>query len=172
MNIEYKKITEVDLNELINISKSTYIDTFSWGNSIENMSSYINFAFNSERLTNELNEVLSEFYFFYYEDKIAGYIKINFGNAQTEIKENNAMELERIYVLKSFQGKNIGKKVLEKVIAIAHQRNMEYLWLGVWEKNEKAIRFYEKNNFKIFSSHEFKMGDEIQTDFLMKLNLK
>ena len=49
---------------------------------------------------------------------------------------------------------------------------MEYLWLGVWEKNEKAIRFYEKNNFKIFSSHEFKMGDEIQTDFLMKLNLK
>ena len=172
MNIEFKKLTIRDLAALMDISISTYRDTFSSGNSKENMTTYLSGAFNTKQLTTELNEVQSEFYFFYFNNRLAGYIKLNSGTAQTEIIRKETLELHRIYVLQDFQGKNIGQFVLDKVIRIAQEKKMRYLWLGVWEKNEKAIKFYTKNKFVVFDTHEFRMGTEIQTDFLMKLNLK
>lgn len=81
------------------------------------------------------------------------------------------MELERIYILREFQRKSIGKKLLTNVIEIAKKKEVNYLWLGVWEKNKKGIEFYKKEGFTTFNSHSFKMGNEIQTDLLMKLTL-
>ena len=107
-----------------------------------------------------------------YKNETVGYLKINFGSAQTDLNDRDAMELERIYVLGKFQGKSIGKKLLTDVIQIAKKKEMNYLWLGVWKKNEKAIEFYKKQGFTTFNSHSFKMGTEIQTDLLMKLTLK
>lgn len=59
----------------------------------------------------------------------------------------------------------------EKAISIALQKNAEYIWLGVWEENPRAIRFYEKNGFLEFDKHIFKLGDDEQTDIMMKLEL-
>ncbi|MCB0820060.1 MAG: GNAT family N-acetyltransferase, partial [Bacteroidetes bacterium] len=84
----------------------------------------------------------------------------------------NSLEIERVYVLKEFHGMHVGRKLLEKAIELANSQNSEFVWLGVWEKNHKAIRFYEKNGFKPFDKHIFRLGEDEQTDIMMKLDLR
>ena len=111
------------------------------------------------------------FYFALFEDNIIGYLKTNFGHSQTETNHNNSLEIERIYVLKEFYGKNVGQLLLEKAIEISKEKEVDYVWLGVWEKNPRAIRFYQKNGFIAFDKHSFILGDEEQIDILMKLEI-
>jgi diamine N-acetyltransferase len=99
-------------------------------------------------------------------------LKLNFGFSQAELKDPKAIEIERIYVLKEFHGKAAGQLLYEKAMQIAIHSNAEYVWLGVWEKNLRAISFYKKNGFMEFDRHVFKLGDESQTDLMMKLQLK
>ena len=103
---------------------------------------------------------------------VVGYFKLNWGDAQKDIHDENAVEIERIYVLKEFQRKRIGQQMLAKTIELAKDKGAEYIWLGVWEKNIKAIRFYEKHGFEKFGEHVFMLGNDKQTDHLMKLVLK
>jgi ribosomal protein S18 acetylase RimI-like enzyme len=103
--------------------------------------------------------------------KTIGYLKLNFGAAQTELKNEQSLEIERIYVLKEFHGKNIGQLLYDKAIQIAKEKNVNYVWLGVWEENLRAINFYKKNGYVAFDKHIFKLGDDEQTDIMMKLEL-
>lgn len=170
-NIRYEKLTFSNLKMLKKISLQTFIDAFAAQNNVENFSFYLETAFSDEKLRKELTNENSTFYFVKNNDEILGYLKVNFGNAQTDFKKSDGMEIERIYVLKDFQGQKLGAKMLTFAINIAAKAKMKYIWLGVWDKNVRAISFYEKHGFEIFSSHPFKMGDEIQTDYLMKLSL-
>jgi hypothetical protein len=116
------------------------------------------------KLTEELTDQNSEFYFAELDGKIIGYLKVNVGQSQTEIKDKNALEIERIYVLKEFHGKRVGQILYDKAIQLAKEKSVEYVWLGVWEQNPRAIRFYEKNGFEAFDKHIFKLGNDEQTD--------
>lgn len=167
-----KKVTIQDIESLKEISKLTFIETYSSKNSYENMAKYLENEFSTEKITTDLMNPNVEFYFATLNKKIVGYLKINFGEAQTEIKEENTLEIERIYVLKEFHRKRIGQALYEKTIELAIKKNMEYIWLGVWEQNHKAIRFYEKNNFIAFDKHVFMLGNDKQTDIMMKLDIK
>ena len=132
----------------------------------------MNTALTIGKLTAEVNNPNSEFYFAKAGKKTVGYLKINVGDAQTESTNSNSLEIERIYVLKEFQGKKIGQILFEKAIEIARKNNMDLLWLGVWEHNTGAISFYQKNGLVKFASHLFRLGDDEQTDIMMKLDLK
>ncbi len=105
------------------------------------------------------------------DGQIVGYIKLNYSSAQTEFQHENAVEVERIYVLADQQGKKMGNQLLDFAINTAIESNLQYIWLGVWDKNLNAIRFYERNGFKIFDSHPFTLGTDLQTDLLMKREL-
>ena len=72
------------------------------------------------------------------------------------------MEIKRFYVLKEFQGKGVGKILLDKALEIALQSKVDFIWLAVWEENPKAIKFYQKNGFLEFNKHIFKLGDDEQ----------
>lgn len=98
-------------------------------------------------------------------------MKLNFDKAQTEIRHNNTFEVQRIYVFQEYKGKHIGKLLIQKAIEISKGSNLKYIWLGVWENNINAIKFYEKLGFKKFDIHIFKLGDDEQIDNLMKLIL-
>ena len=74
-------------------------------------------------------------------------------------------------MLKEFQGRKIGQKLYEKTLEIAKQEKVMYVWLGVWEENSGAIKFYIKNGLKAFSKHIFMLGDDPQTDIMMKIEL-
>lgn len=135
------------------------------------MSTYLEESLNIIKLRTELDNPDSKFYFAILNNEIIGYLKLNFGSAQTELKDDAGVELERIYVLKEFQGKKAGQLLYAKALEIAQTRNAQYLWLGVWEKNLKAIRFYQKNGFVEFDTHFFRLGNDIQTDIMMKVHL-
>jgi ribosomal protein S18 acetylase RimI-like enzyme len=160
-----------ELEELQQISRTTFTETFSVHNSEENMRNYLRDNLSLEKLGEELNNPESSFYFAEMKDQVIGYLKLNVGAAQNEWREKPGLEIERIYVLKEYHGLTIGQLLFEKAISIAKSMEMQYVWLGVWEKNERAIAFYTKNGFKVVGHHLFKLGDDIQTDYLMKLAL-
>lgn len=168
VDIQLSRIELADTPTLQRIGRQTFYETFAWGNSEEDMLSYLNSTFSEERLAEEINNPFSEMYFAVMESEPVGYMKINHGPAQNEFQEDSCLEIERLYVLKDFQGKNVGQTLLLKALSIAAWKNLDYVWLGVWEKNTKAIRFYEKKGFKSIGSHIFKVGNDEQTDILMK----
>lgn len=172
MEIIVTKITKNEILELQEIGRKTFSETFSENNTEESMNEYLETSFSMEKLTSELNEENSEFYFAKLNEEVIGYLKLNIGSSQTEIKSDNALEIERIYVSKDFHGNKVGQILYEKAIEIASQKNVDYVWLGVWENNQRAIKFYQKNGFVEFDKHIFRLGNEEQTDIMMKLNLK
>ncbi|MBA9075233.1 ribosomal protein S18 acetylase RimI-like enzyme [Flavobacterium gossypii] len=172
VSIEIKRVDLNSINLLQEIGRQTFLETFSETNTSENMNKYLEDGFSLDKLTAELNSKNSEFYFAELNNEIIGYLKINFGESQTELKDDKALEIERIYVLKDFHGKKVGQLLYDKAIEVASQTNADYVWLGVWEENPRAISFYKKNGFVEFDKHIFKLGDDEQTDIMMKLELK
>lgn len=171
-NIITRRITLDDLEKLQKIGRKTFEETFSESNSEENMRNYLEEGFSKEKLTAELNNKDSEFYFAILKDEVIGYLKVNFGESQTELKDSKALEIERIYVSKEFHGKSVGQILYDKAIEIAKQKGSEYVWLGVWEENPRAISFYKKNGFVEFDKHIFRLGADEQTDIMMKMKLE
>ncbi|ABR74112.1 N-acetyltransferase [Actinobacillus succinogenes] len=153
------------------ISIRTFKETFSHSNTPEDMEVYLAAHFSTEQLQSELANPHSNFYFAEINNKVVGYLKLNFSTAQTESFDLNAVEIERIYVLSQFQGTGIGKRLYQHALEFAKQRMAKYLWLGVWEHNSKAIEFYKKNGLEIFDKHIFRLGDDEQTDWLMRIEL-
>ena len=170
-NFEITKVNSNEITSLQKVGRQTFFETFSQTNTEENMQKYLEESFSSDKLLGELNNPDSKFYFAKYNDEIVGYLKLNLGHSQTELNDNESLEIERIYVLKDFQGKKIGQKLYEKAVEVAKQNKVKYIWLGVWEKNQKAIDFYEKNGFVPFDKHIFVLGDDKQTDIMMKMEL-
>jgi ribosomal protein S18 acetylase RimI-like enzyme len=166
-----ERITEEDLAKLQQISVQTFHESFSALNSEEDMNDYLTTSFSSEKLSAELGNQSSQFYFAIVEGEVIGYLKLNLGQAQTEIKDDQALEIERIYVLQAFHGKRVGQLLYDKAIQIAEQINASYVWLGVWENNHRALSFYKKNGFVEFDKHIFRLGTDEQTDLMMKKDL-
>ena len=166
-----RALTESDLLNLQSISRQTFLETFADTNSEKNMTNYLETAYASEKLLLELASPSVEFYFAEIDSTIVGYLKVNFGDAQTELKDNSAVEIERIYVLKEFHGAKVGQALYQKAVEIANEHKVDYLWLGVWEENHRAISFYKKNGFIEFGKHIFTLGEDNQTDLMMKLAL-
>lgn len=166
-----KKVVANDLASLQHISQQTFSETFAAVNTTENLNKYLQEELSLDKLEAELLNPNSEFYFALLGNKIIGYIKINFGTAQTELKEDKGVEIERIYVLKDFLGKKVGQMLYDKAIEIARKRNADYVWLGVWEENPRAIQFYKKNGFVQFDQHIFKVGEDEQIDVMMRREL-
>ena len=169
--IEIRKATVSDLETIQNISSQTFKETFAAVNTPENISNYVKESFNLKQLETELNNANSQFYVVYSNAEVVGYLKVNFGEAQTESFKDNALEVQRIYVLQNFHGKNIGQLLLDEVKKIAKSSGVDCVWLGVWEENYRAIRFYTKNGFVLFDKHVFMMGNDEQTDLLMQFQL-
>lgn len=171
MKLLIKRCDINDLEMLRDISITTFRDSFASENTEEDMNDYLQKSFNLQQVEKELLHPHSVFYLAYCENQPAGYLKINFGPAQTDINDDNSLELERIYLLDTFQGMGLGPQLMEKAIETARENKLKYIWLGVWEKNARAIHVYRKRGFVKFKSHTFWLGQDKQTDELMKLEL-
>ena len=170
-DIHINEIILDDIDQLQKIGRQTFYETFSEFNSEENMLTYLDEKFSKEKLTEELTNKNSEFYFALLDNNAIGYLKINFGESQTELQDNKSVEIERIYVSKEFHRKKVGQLLYEKAIQTAKEKNADYVWLGVWEENHRALSFYKKNGFVEFDKHIFRLGNDEQTDIMMKLKL-
>ena len=172
LEIKIEQINHSHIEALQQIGRQTFSETFAESNSAENMAKYLEEAYSFEKLNEEINNPNSLFYFAMLDEKVIGYLKLNMGVSQTELQGKNAIEIERIYVLKDFHGKKVGQLLFDKAIKIAKEQQVAYVWLGVWEENKRALQFYTKNGFVEFDQHIFVLGDEAQTDIMMKLALK
>jgi ribosomal protein S18 acetylase RimI-like enzyme len=170
-SLKIRQASYADLSALQAIGRKTFEETFAESNTEENMVAYLEDGFSEAKLGEELQNENSKFFFALLGDEVLGYLKVNVGDAQSEKQDSRAMEIERIYVLQQYHGKQVGFALYEQALAIAKARKAPYIWLGVWEENPRAIRFYQKQGFVEFGEHLFQLGDDAQRDVLMKLVL-
>lgn len=172
MTIEIRNGTLEDLSMLQKMSIETFRDTFEEHNTAEDLQNYLERAYNTKQLRTALLNTDSAFYFIYYQIELAGYLKININEAQTETNGTDFLEVEKIYIRSEFKRKGIGKALIQKATELARKYQKNKIWLGVWEQNFAAIAFYERLGFVRTSTHTFFMGDKEQTDFIMTKELK
>lgn len=169
--LSLKPCTLSDLEELRQLSLQTFREAFEADNNPSDFQAYLQKAFNAEQLRSELRDPDSRFFFLHFAETLVGYCKLNTHRAQSELKEEGGMEVERVYVLGRWQGRGFGAWMLERIQELARKENKHYLWLGVWEYNPGAIRFYERLGFVIFDKHPYYIGNDRQMDWMMRLNL-
>ena len=166
------KCTKKDIEQLQQLSIQTFSDTYQHLNEAVNFQRYIEKAFSNTQLQLELQNPESQFYFLKINNKPVAYIKTNIGLAQTEKLDDEYLEIERIYVLKQYQGLGLGRQLFNKSIMLAKALGKKKVWLGVWEKNPQAIAFYERMGFTVFGKHIFQVGAEDQIDFMMEFEIR
>lgn len=171
-----------DVQLLRRLSIETYTDTFDGTSSDEDMQKFLESTYSEAVLREELANPESMFFLLSVpvsggngEDGEgnengeipAGYLKLNFGDAQIEDMGPDAMEIQRLYIRMAFKGRGLGSQLMDLALQTARGRGLHKVWLGVWEHNEPAKRFYAGKGFKRVGEHVFWQGDDKQTDYLM-----
>lgn len=164
-------ILQSEVDTLAHLGRATFRESFEDQNNPEDFNTYLDSAFAKALLSQELLNSHCHYFFVKDGDKIIGYLKFNTGEAQNELKEVNGIELERIYLVKNEQGKGIGKTLLDFAENYAKQLDKNYIWLGVWEHNLDAIRLYERVGYQKFDTHIYPIGNDPQTDHLLRKSL-
>lgn len=162
MSISIVKINVDNLKELTAISQQTFKETFADFNTTEDMELYLSTDMSQQALENEIRNLNSHFYFAYLNEILAGYLKL------TDSEKDHDLEIERIYVSQSFQGKKIGLEIMNFALSHAKKMNFSKIWLGVWEHNQKAIDFYLKLGFQFTGEKQFILGKDVQRDLIME----
>lgn len=169
LTIREAELTEASL--IADMSRRTFYDTFAASNKAADMDKFMNEQFSFEKLVEEVGASGNLFLLAFAGEEAQGYARLRFNNNPPSLAGNRAMEIARLYVEKTAIGTGIGHCLMEQCIERAKEAGCDQVWLGVWEHNQRAIRFYEKNGFVKFDEHPFVLGDDVQTDWLMKKQL-
>ncbi len=155
----------------LKLPNKPFSETFAYDNTEEQLQEYFEEAYSLKTVSTELGNPDSETYFIMHEEEIAGFLKVNWGSAQTERELEDAFEIQRLYVLQKFQGFGLGKQLFELHLNLL-QNSFSWAWLGVWEHNTKAQAFYNRYGFEKFSQHHFMVGQKVDTDWLLRKKLR
>jgi ribosomal protein S18 acetylase RimI-like enzyme len=168
-----RELTPDDLPELLSLAIKIFRDTFTHNNTPEAMEGFIASDYTIDKFTREFYEPGS-LYFFVCDDngKAIAYMRIRKNTEADHLLGSNNIELQRLYVDHSYHGRKIADRLMQLAIDIAKENKHDWIWLGVWEHNPRAQRFYQKWGFERFSEHDFYMGEEKQTDWLMRKDLR
>ncbi len=165
------RVLSSEVDTLLNLARKTFYDAFAHQNNPDDFEAYTATAFTREALLAEIDNPESAFYFALIDNDPVGYIKLNYGTAQAEYQDAEGVEVSRLYVHAGHQGKKIGNQLLDFAINKSAEDGLEYIWLGVWDQNYAAQRFYTRNGFEPVGTHAFVIGTDVQTDILMKREL-
>lgn len=172
MTVTLIRCNEQHIKDLQKIGIDTFIETFQEQNKAEHIDTYVKTAFHSNQLLKELQHPFSQFYLVQVNGRLAGYLKVNMDDAQSEEMGDDTLEIERIYIKQSFQKLGLGRYLMNQAFEIAEKHHKRDVWLGVWEHNKAAMAFYQKLGFVQTGVHAFQMGDEEQMDFIMTKTLR
>jgi diamine N-acetyltransferase len=168
--IKIRIATEKDAELLADLSRKTFYDAYAGDNSTADMDKFMSEIFTKERLMEEPSMHGNFFFLAYSNDEVAGYVRIRDKNPDGE-SNYSAFEIARLYAVQQMIGKGIGSSLMQTCIDLAKEKNKKFLWLAVWKKNQRAIDFYEKWGFKKFGEQDFPLGNDLQSDWLMKKEL-
>ena len=168
MEIHIRRATPEDAELIAEISRSTFYDAFAKDNTKENMDDFMNNVFTKEALMKEVLNNEGIFILAFNYAQAGGYARMREQNAEHIMEGENAIEIARIYSTQAAIGKGVGPALMKACLDIAIHMKKSIIWLGVWEKNPRAIAFYQKWGFEKFGEHIFPIGTDPQTDWLMK----
>ncbi len=166
--VRIRKAGPEDITLLVSLGRQTFRETFASSNSEENMTEYLSGTFTREKISNELSCCKTHFFIACLDEQAVGYAKLVQNELPGKQDEGMTMEVERIYVMQQYQLHKAGAALMDSCLKFARKMHAWAVWLGVWEHNAKAIRFYRQWGFEPFGSHLFKLGKDEQTDILMK----
>jgi ribosomal protein S18 acetylase RimI-like enzyme len=167
-DMQIRRAEPGDVVLLVELGRRTFYETFREFNTEEDMNLFMEENLTTAVLKEEMKEEGAVFFLVYWEGKAVGFTKVRVGHEPPELAGTRVLEVERLYVDKDYQGKKIGLRLMENNMQYGLRNGYSVIWLGVWEHNTKAIRFYENRNFTAFGSHSFRLGNDLQTDILMK----
>lgn len=160
--------TEDEAELIADISRKTFYQAFAHVNTKENMDKFMNEQFTREKLIKEVTAPGNIFLLAFSDQVPVGYVRLREGEGRTEFGQKDPIEIARFYVVNTSIGIGVGKEMMRKCIALAKEMKKDVIWLGVWERNKRAISFYTKWGFEKFGEQDFLLGDDIQKDWLMK----
>jgi len=170
--LRIQPVTDDDVDVLRTVAIQSFRDLLEKANTAEDMAKYIEKNFTVQKLLDELHEEGTAFFLFFEGSEAIGYLKVRTGYEPDELKGQNTLEIERLYCVGTHVGKGMGKQLMQEALHYAREKNFKSVWLGVWEHNPRAFAFYEKWGFKKFGSHDFVLGNDVQTDWMMKKDLR
>jgi diamine N-acetyltransferase len=168
MSLIIRTATIDDAVLIADISQQTFYETFAKDNTQKDMDIFLNEQFTKGKLILEVGAPENTFLLAYKGPEVAGYVKLRDSKTPLQLKDVHAMEIARIYSMTHFIGKGVGKLLMQASIDYARQMQKQVLWLGVWQKNERAIEFYTRWGFEKFEETDFVLGNDIQRDWLMR----
>jgi len=168
-----RQATVEDAKLLTDLAYTTFWDAFAHHpkNAPDDLNYYMRQAFNQEQIASELADAKNIFLIAEIDGEAAGYSKIIIDNIEPGIIATRPVELSRLYAHQKHLGQGVGQRLMDACFERARAEDRDVMWLGVWEYNPRAQRFYEKNGFRIVSSHVFQLGEDPQTDLLMQIEL-
>jgi ribosomal protein S18 acetylase RimI-like enzyme len=166
--ITIRKLAVSDIPALRELAIRIYRDTFSHQNSPENMEAFLRKDYSEQSFQREFAEDGSQYFFACDDEKPVAYLRLRRSKEAEPHLGPNTIELHRLYVDINYQGKKIGDLLMDFALKLAAAQKVDWIWLGVWEHNPRAQRFYERWGFTRFAEHVFQMGEDAQTDWLLK----
>lgn len=163
-----REATLADLHKLRALAIDVFTITFEKSNNPEDFKAFMDEAYSEAQITKELSEPGAVYLIAEDGERFAGYARVRENNEVDKYLGTNHLELQRLYADIPYQGKGVAKALMDACEKIASERGKEWIWLGVWEHNPKAIHFYQKHGYERFSQHDFMLGSDKQTDLLMK----
>jgi ribosomal protein S18 acetylase RimI-like enzyme len=171
VTVHIRKAEAGDTESIVSLSVDTFRETYGSQNSEENINLHVREHFNQDKIRSELNAPDFRFYLATVEGQPVGFMKLRINRQPRGIANKRCLEIQRIYVLQEFQGASVGSELVKLAKDIAQKEHFQVLWLQVWQKNERAIRFYHKSGFVIYETTTFQLGKEMQADYLLRFDL-
>ena len=173
-NITIRFAAPRDAETLARIGRTSFHDAFAAhpANHPDDMKAYMNEAFSVETIENDLREPETIYLIAEIENAAIGYAKLKTNSREDCVSGDNPIELCRLYSLSEYIGKGIGKALMKKCLEFAVENGNDVFWLGVWEYNFRAQKFYEKFRFEKCGEHVFQLGTDPQIDWILQKSIK
>ncbi|HLG04289.1 MAG TPA: GNAT family N-acetyltransferase [Bacteroidia bacterium] len=166
MELQIRFADHADLSRLSRLSEETFRAAYSSFNTPEDMEAYVEANFSEKSLQRQIGKEKNKFLLALNGNELAAYAKLSLNPAE-HLNAKNPLEIARLYTSAALIGKGIGKRMMEEILTYARGANIDLIWLGVWQKNLKAVAFYQREGFEIAGTTAFTLGNDVQEDFVM-----
>ena len=168
---QIRHASAADAATLAALAERTFRDTFTEVNTPENMAAHAAASYGIDKQREEIESDRIRTLLVELDGVVAGYAQLRNGHHPDCVSAENAIELWRFYIDRSGIGRGLAQRLMQAVVVEAAEWNGRALWLGVWERNPRAIAFYRKCGFVEVGAHVFRLGDDAQTDLIMQREL-
>jgi GNAT superfamily N-acetyltransferase len=166
-DIATRTATIADAPRLSAFARRVFEATFAADNDPGDMAQYIAAAFTPEAQQRELEDAARTCLLIEHDGAIVAYAMLRTGSSETCVPAAAPVEIERFYVDPAWHGTGLAARLMDAALDTARARGGDVVWLGVWERNPRAIRFYARCGFTDVGAHPFVLGRDVQTDRVM-----